>query len=187
MASNFTTIQNFLDSALTTTLSAYKSAASYISPTKPLTSFFNNTLDKTKSIGGITFNLINKTAPYIYKKESWEKATSFLDFRVMSVASYWSQAAYFGTSLTFGIAACQTKKMQAKVLYAGTAILAASLGVYEMLTLKKNFTCVDSIKCPQDETKTPDYLNAYGTVKPNPPYGCIDSAFEAFSNCTKDN
>ncbi|NGX32569.1 MAG: hypothetical protein K1060chlam4_00618 [Candidatus Anoxychlamydiales bacterium] len=184
MASNITNaLQGFFNAPIVaSTVSSLSEAASYISPSKALANALTN--ERFKSIAGpigdIAFPLIGKAASYISPKGAWNKAIEFIPFRAMAVGSIASQTALFGISATFGLAAYKTTKMRSKALYAGTAILAASLGVYEILTFRRAMSCLSSFECPQSKPSTlAGKVNAWR----NPSVSCTEQTQAAFLNC----
>lgn len=184
MASNITNaLQVFFNAPIANTISGLSTAASYISPSKALTNALTNEKFKAvaEPIGNIAFPLIGKAASYISPKGAWNKAIEFIPFRAMAVGSIASQTALFGLSASFGLAACKTNKMRVRILYAGTAILAASLGVYEILTFRNATSCLSAFECTQSKPSTlAGKVNAWR----NPSVSCTEQTQAAFPNCT---
>lgn len=183
MASNITNaFQVFFNAPIANTISGLSEAASYISPSKALAHALTNERFKSLAgpIGDIAFPLIGKAASYISPKGAWNKAIEFIPFRAMAVGSIVSQTAFFGISATFGIAAYRANKMRSKALYAGTAILAASLGVYEILTFRNSTSCLSAFECTQSKSST-----LAGKVKAwrSPSVSCTEQTQAAFLNC----
>ncbi|NGX49971.1 MAG: hypothetical protein K940chlam5_01580 [Candidatus Anoxychlamydiales bacterium] len=184
MASNIThALQGFFNAPIANTVSGLSEAASNIRPSKALANALTNERFKSiaEPIGNIVFPLIENAASYINPKGAWNKAIEFIPFRAMAVGSIASQTALFGISATFGLASYKTTKMRSKVLYAGTAILAASLGVYEILTFRNSTLCLSAFECTQSKSSTlAGKVNAWR----HPSVSCAEQTQAAFLNCT---
>ncbi|NGX43890.1 MAG: hypothetical protein K1060chlam3_00046 [Candidatus Anoxychlamydiales bacterium] len=185
MGSNITNaLQGFFNAPIVaSTISSLSKAASYISPSKALAKALTNERFKSiaEPIGDIAFPLIEKAASYISPNGAWNKAIEFIPFRGIAVGSIASQTALFGISATFILAAYKTNKMKAKVLYAGTAMLAASLGVYEILTFRNSISCFSAFECTQSNPSTlKERFNSWQ----NPQASCPEQTQEAFIECT---
>ncbi|NGX34206.1 MAG: hypothetical protein K1060chlam1_00556 [Candidatus Anoxychlamydiales bacterium] len=99
---------------------------------------------------------VSKVIPYVslYFGPSKETLKLFTHFPEQVLGNYTSQTAIFGVSGALAFTAFKSNDLKSRIFYGSAALLAASLGIFEILKFRNIGSCFNSFKCDPDWTSS---------------------------------